>query len=134
MDEYVKNGDVRIGYWHFAFLGPGSFASAEASECAADQDAFWVYHDLIFTDLAQNKRQLSNDDLKTYAKELGLDSQAFDQCLDSGKYKEYVEQQSGLARQIGVQSTPAFLTNGTPIMGAQPFENFKAIISQYLAE
>jgi protein-disulfide isomerase len=134
MEEYVNNGDVRIGYWHFAFLSPGSFVSAEASECAGDQDAFWTYHDLIFEDLAQNKRTLTNEDLKAYASQLGLDQETFDQCLDSGKYKDYVREQTSLARQIGVQSTPAFLINGTPIMGAQPFENFALIIEQKLEQ
>jgi len=134
MEEYVESGEVRVGYWHFAFLGPGSYTTAEASECAADQGDFWAYHDLIFDDLAKNKLQLGNEDLKEYAKQLGLDSEAFDQCLDSGKYKDYVQEQSALARQIGVSSTPAFLINGTPLLGAQPFENFKLIIEQNLAE
>ena len=62
-----------------------------------------------------------------------MDTDTFDQCLDSGKFTSYVQQQAGLANQIGVQSTPAFLINGQAILGAQPFANFKQMIDQQLA-
>lgn len=55
---------------------------------------------------------------------MGLDSAAFDTCLDSGQYTEAVQQQTSTAQQLGVQSTPSFVANGQPIIGAQPFENF----------
>jgi len=121
-----------VGYWHFAFLSPGSFLSAEASECAADQDAFWEFHDLIFERQAEEKLQLDNDTLVSLADELSLDTDEFTQCLESGKYTDYVRQQTDLGRQIGVQSTPAFLINGVAIIGAQPFENFKQVIDEQL--
>jgi len=44
----VKTGIVRFGYMHMAFLGQESQWAAEASECAADQNAFWPYHDKLF--------------------------------------------------------------------------------------
>lgn len=37
-----------------------------------------------------------------------------------------------MGQQIGVQSTPTFLVNGTPIIGAQPFENFQQVIESIL--
>ncbi len=64
--------------------------------------------------------------------ELGLDADEFNQCLDTGKYSEQVNQQTAVARQLGVQSTPAFLINTQAILGAQPFENFKMVIDQFL--
>ena len=38
-----------------------------------------------------------------------------------------------MGQQIGVQSTPTFLVNGTPIIGAQPFENFQQVIELILS-
>jgi protein-disulfide isomerase len=64
---------------------------------------------------------------------LGLDKEKFNQCLDSGKYAEVVEQENELARQLGVQSTPSFVINGTPVIGAQPFENFQQVIEVALS-
>jgi len=57
-----------------------------------------------------------------------LDEEIFSECLDSGKYTELVQQETQMAQQMGIQSTPSFLINGTPVIGAQPFENFQKII------
>lgn len=102
--------------------------AAEASECAADQDKFWEYHDAVFA----NQGDLSAEKLKGLASELGLDSNSFDDCLDSGKTKSIVEEQRLFAQQIGVQSTPSFMLNGIPMLGAQPFEVFQRYIEQLL--
>ena len=62
---------------------------------------------------------------------MALDTESFNQCLDSEKYKEIVDRQNQFAKQLGVQSTPSFLVNGTPLVGAQPFEAFSQLIDQF---
>jgi len=61
-----------------------------------------------------------------------LDEDAFSQCLDSGKYTDIVQQEKQMAQQLGVQSTPTFIINGRPVVGAQPFENFQQVIESIL--
>jgi protein-disulfide isomerase len=125
---------VRFGYFHFAFLGPESQWAGEASECAAEQNAFWEYHDTLFEVLmGGNQVNLSKDNLKQFAADMGLDSVAFDECVDSSKYSGTVQGESNAARQIGVQSTPTFLINGQALIGAQPFEIFQQVIEEQLA-
>lgn len=124
---------MRIGYWHFVFLSPESQTAAEASECAGDQEAFWEYHDMIF-EKQTHGISLNVENLKQFASDLGLDQTLFDSCLDSGKHTEWVNQQTSIARQIGVQSTPTFLINAQPVIGAQPFENFQQVIEGQLAK
>lgn len=115
-------------------MGPESLWSAEASECAAEQDAFWAYHDFLYENQnGENRGAFSKDNLKLFAEQLGLDTEKFNQCLDSGKYAEVVEKENELARQLGVQSTPSFVINGTPVIGAQPFENFQQVIEAALS-
>jgi protein-disulfide isomerase len=124
---------VRIGYWHFAFLGQESQWAGEASECAAEQDAFWKYHDYLFENHGgENRGAFNKDNLKQFAVDLELDSEAFNECLDSGRHAQVVQSETSAGRQIGVQSTPTFLVNGQPVVGAQPFENFEQIIDQEL--
>ncbi len=126
---------MRFGYWHFAFLGTESLWAAEASECAADQNAFWEYHDLLFANQAgENRGAFSIENLKRLAQELGLETEQFNECLDGGKYRNLVRSQTEIARQIGVNSTPSFLINGQPFVGAQPFENFQKLIEALLKE
>jgi len=124
-----------VGYWHMAFLGEESRFAAEASECAGDQDAFWEYHDKLFTSQdGENRGAFNKDKLKEFAVDLGLNSEEFDQCLDSGKHTQAVQGATQMAQSIGVSSTPAFLINGTPMLGAQPFEAFQKVIDQALAD
>lgn len=127
--EYVDRGIVRLGYWHFAFLGAESQWAAEASECAAEQGAFWEYHDYLFEHQnGENKGAFSKDNLKQFAADLELDTVAFNECLDSGRYADLVQSFTQMGRQIGVQSTPTFVVNGVPVLGAQPFEAFQQVI------
>jgi protein-disulfide isomerase len=124
---------VKVIFWNFAFLSQESFWAAEASECAADQDMFWAYHDKIFDNQnGENKGSLSKENLKRFAAELGLDTDAFNQCLDSGKYTELIQQDVQIAQSLGVNSTPHFLINGYTVRGALPFENFQQAIESLL--
>lgn len=122
---------MRFGYLHFAFLGPESQWAGEASECAADQDAFWEYHDKLFdSQSGENQGAFNKDNLKRFAAELGLDTQTFDECLDSGKYTSLVQNETQAAQSLGVRSTPSFLVNGKAVVGAQPFEVFQQSIEE----
>ncbi|MCC7361706.1 MAG: DsbA family protein [Anaerolineales bacterium] len=128
---YIASGQVRVGYQHFAFLGEESFWAAEASECAGDQDAFWPYHDYLFAHQSgENQGAFTKANLKTFAANLGLDTAAFNSCLENGVYRALVSGQTQAAQQLGVRSTPTFVVNGRPILGAQPYDVF----AQYIGE
>ena len=132
-EQYMQGGRVRFGYFNFAFLGPESTWAAEAAECAADQNKFWEYHDKLYeSQSGENQGAFNKDNLKKVAKELGLDTSAFDDCIDSGKYTQLIEEESSMASSIGVRSTPTFLINGQPVVGAQPFEIFEQTIDSLL--
>tara|TARA_Y100000310_G_scaffold336499_1_gene421190 strand:- start:386 stop:1558 length:1173 start_codon:yes stop_codon:yes gene_type:complete len=103
--------------------------AAEASECAFDQDMFWEYHNMLF----ENQEALSVDDLKQYAVDLGLNTEQFNTCLDSGEKADEVAQDMEDGSALGVTGTPAFFINGQSLVGAQPYEAFQAIIDAELA-
>lgn len=124
----MQAGVVRFGYQHFVILGPGSQSAAEATECAAEQGGFWEYHDLLYDPQARGNRRFEKDNLKQFAAELGLDTTAFNTCLDSGKHTSLVDTQGGTALSLGLRGTPAFLINGQLLAGAQPFEVFQQVI------
>jgi len=130
---YIQSGKVRFGYFGFAFLGQESNWAAEAVECAADQNKFWEYHDTLYSSQSgENQGTFNKDNLKKFAKDLGLDNSAFNECLDSGKYTQLIQEESSKASSIGVRSTPTFLINGQAIVGAQPFEIFQQTIDSLL--
>ena len=72
--------------------------------------------------------------LKGLAPGVGLDTAAFNECLDGDKNAEEVQKdyQDGLS--YGVEGTPAFYINGVLVSGAQPFANFKTVIDAALQQ
>lgn len=129
----MNKGKVRFVYKQFAILGPESNRAAEASECAAEQDAFWPFHDKVFADQYANHSTLNDEFLINLATSLELDSATFKSCLESGRYTDQVERESQMVQALGVRGTPAFLVNGLFISGAQPFEVFQQTIDEQLA-
>ncbi len=132
--EYIDTGLVRFGYLHYPFLGEGSVTSAEASECAADQGEFWAYHDRLVERVAvEGQRDFTPETLASFAAELDLDTAAFDECFNGGTHTATIQEATTLAQTIGVRSTPTFLINGEPLLGAQQYEAFEQVIEQELA-
>ena len=130
---YIQSGKVRFGYFDFAFLGQESNWAAEAAECAADQNKFWEYHDTLYSSQSgENQGAFNKANLKNIAADIGLDTNVFNKCFDSGKYSQLIQDDSSLASSIGVRSTPTFLINGQPLIGAQPFEAFQRAIDPLL--
>jgi len=124
-------GHVRLVYRHLPLdsIHPRAQAAAEASACAAAQDAFWPYHDKLF----ENAKALERDDLVGYAEELGLDTDQFAQCVEERRFREQVAADAAAAQQAGITGTPAFVVNGLLISGAQPVEEFAEVIDAELA-
>jgi predicted DsbA family dithiol-disulfide isomerase len=81
----------------------------------------------------ENRGAFSDKNLKSIANTVtGLDSAALGACLDSGKYKDRVQQELMVGKAAGVTGTPSFLINGQLIVGAQPFAVFDQAIQQAL--
>ncbi len=73
--------------------------------------------------------KLSVEDLKGYAKQIGLDTNKFNSCLDSDKYKSKIETDIQYAAdELSVAGTPGFYLNGHYIDGTLPYSSFKEII------
>jgi protein-disulfide isomerase len=114
-------------------IGPESADAANASECAADQERFWDYHDLLMSRSGTGANVFGKASLKQYATELGLDAATFNACVDGDEHLEKVYQDVSDGRGQGVGSTPTFFINGEKVEGAIDYEQFKSIVDGYLA-
>lgn len=101
---------ISFEFRHFPVITAQSPKAAEAGQCAAEQGAFWAYHDYIYEETPQNA--LAVEQLKSYATAVGLDQAQFASCLDSGKYAAAVRADTAAAREAGARGTPTFLING----------------------
>jgi len=115
---------------HFPILTghPYALEAAEAAEAAGEQGKFWEYYDFLF----ESQGKLTDDDLRGYAKTLGLDMTKFNAALDSDKYKDKVMADLADGEKLGVDATPTFFINGKKYVGVQTYDQFKSIIDGQL--
>ena len=126
-----KYGDqVRFVWRDFPIISANSPKAAEAGFCANDQGKFWEYHDLLY----QNAPALRMDNLKQHAADLGLETQRFNQCLDSGQYTAIVDAELQAALGYGFRGVPSFMVNGEPLIGPPSFEQLSIIIDEIVNE
>lgn len=76
---------------------------------------------------------ITSNDIKTWAKEIGLDTGKFNSCFDAQKNKNLIDTDTTEGQTAGVNGTPTFYINGTQLVGAQPFSVFKDVIEKELA-
>jgi len=113
---------------------------AEAAECAAElggNEAFWKYIDTIYERTSSNGTGFALAKLTPLAKEIGLNEDKFKQCLDSGKYAQYVQRVEAGGVKAGIQGTPGTIiiaNNGKKdiIPGALPYDRVKAQLDALL--
>jgi protein-disulfide isomerase len=128
IEEEFK-GKVSFAYKDFPLpMHPDAQKAAEASHCAGAQGKYWDYHDVLFAN-----RQLDPPALKTYARDLKLDTKAFETCLDSGQMSGVVGTQNSEAQALGVQGTPTFYVNGRYVSGNVTYERLKSVITEELS-
>lgn len=76
---------------------------------------------------------VTTNDIKKWAKDIGLNTNKFNQCFDASKYKNEVEKDQADGQTAGVSGTPSFFINGTLIVGALPYTQFKDALDKALA-
>lgn len=138
--EIVKEelgDDVRVAFMHFPMqqacnanelkrsLHRNACNASAAAVCAGEQGKFWEMHDLLF----RNNNQLGGRALMGYAKDLGLDTNAWRSCVEDPKTLAKIKEDSRIGGEAGVGGTPTFFVNGRRLVGAQPVEAIKAAVA-----
>ena len=127
--DLVKEGKVRWEYKYRVIGGSDSLTANMAAECAADQGKFWEYHEELFRRIEENgKVAIFPNSLKKLAADLGLDTERFDQCLDSKQHLQDVQKIDRAAADRGINGTPTIFINGQRYEGSRSPEAFKAAI------
>jgi len=143
LENYVDTGKVKFVYRDYPIqnLHPnGAFPAAVASECADEQGMFWQYHDKLFQTQKNWERLATKDignEFKTFAVELGLDTNQFNDCFNSGKYLDEINNDLKDGASYGITGTPGFLIGNEErgyikVSGAQPYSVFQNILDQML--
>jgi protein-disulfide isomerase len=103
-------GALRFGFRHFPLtqLHPHAEHAAEMAEAAGDRDKFWPMHNMLY----QSQAALEDEDLISYAAQLGIppDWAAF--TLASHTFAPRVREHFMSGVRSGVNGTPTFFING----------------------
>jgi protein-disulfide isomerase len=134
IQSYVDTGKVKFVWRDFAWIGDESFAAAQAGRCAGRQGRFWAYHDYLYAhQRGENIGQFSAENLEAFGVSLGLDSVAFNTCIELAPDMPAIEEALRQAIRQRVDVTPTFLVNGDLKVGAPPMNRLAALLDSYLA-
>jgi protein-disulfide isomerase len=135
--EYVKTGKLRVAFMHHPMeFHPRAIPAAEVAMCAGAQDRFWQMHDSLFVN--QEKWVKAADPqpiFESLARSLGLQMDAWRNCVASHSTRAMVEQDFMRTSQVGIKGTPSFvIADSLAIVGAAPFADFKKALDEALAK
>jgi protein-disulfide isomerase len=109
-------GGVRFAFRHFPLteIHPHALAASRAAEAAARQGRFWELHDLLY----HRQKALEDDDLRSYASELGLDLARFDPDRADAEVQARIERDVASGEATGVvRGTPTIFIDGVLYRG-----------------
>lgn len=129
--DLIASGKAKLIWVGFPFMDDGSGEDESvnaqmAGQCAAQQGKFWEAHDWLFTnqDTVANRGRFNQDQLAIMAQKAGLDTAAFETCMDDPATAAFVQKDKDFAIEKSVNSTPSFYLIGTDKLyeGAGPTE------------
>ena len=140
MENLVATGQVYYVFRHYPFIDDNSATkesdqAANASMCAAEQDRFWDYHDMLFANWnGENAGTFADRRLTAFAETLGLNIGDFDSCFRGNRYRTQIVQDQQEGSRMGVTGTPSvFVNNQAVTPGYVPtYEAIKAAVDAAL--
>ena len=115
VERRLQSG-VRFVFRHFPLteIHPHALAAAAAAEAAASQDRFWDMHERLF----HGQNALEDDDLRRYARDLGLERERFDEDWASEAVFARIRRDVESGFDSGeVRGTPTLFVNGSVYRG-----------------
>jgi len=132
--QYADTGKARVVYREYP-LSPATQQAAEAAMCAGQQDQYWEMNEKLFAtrdDWGAQEADLFSF-FSTYAEELGLDTAAFNECLDSEDTAMAVQGDKMAGEAVGVNTMPYAFINDLSIRGATPASTLGQVIDYVAA-
>ncbi|HYV97212.1 MAG TPA: thioredoxin domain-containing protein [Gemmatimonadaceae bacterium] len=138
----VKTGLIRFRFIDFPLINQhlSTLTAHNAAACANVQGKFWDMHDRIYIGQSEwstfaNGRDMNAPKImKRYAKELGLDTKAFNTCLDNHEQEPQVRANLKEGERLGVNQTPTFYIGKRLVVGLQPYDAIKATVDSAIAD
>jgi len=129
--DFIATGKVYFIYRPFTVIGPESDAAALAAYCAADQNNFWQYHDILFANVAgEEVGSFYDARLIAFAEKLGLQMDQFKSCYSSKQHQDQLKADRALGEAAKLKGTPAIYINGVDTPPNQVYAAIKSLLTQ----
>jgi protein-disulfide isomerase len=128
-DERRLEGGVRFAFRYFPLtdIHPHALAAAAAAEAAAVQERFWDMHDALF----HGQEALEDEDVRRYARDLGLEVERFDTDRESEAVLARIRRDVESGHESGeVQGTPTLFIDGSVYRGPYDATTLVEVLSR----
>jgi len=138
MKNYIETGKVKMIFKDYNIIGKDSVKASQGAHCANDQELFWEYHDILYSNwTGENNGWASPRNLTMFANEINVNMEQWSECMDEKPHSKTIIESNNDAQALELTGTPAFFViteegKVTKLFGAQPFEIFKKVFDEQL--
>ncbi|MDA3625253.1 thioredoxin domain-containing protein [Saccharopolyspora oryzae] len=134
--RYVETGVLRIEWRDFPIFGDESVEVAKAARAAGRQGMFWQFHYAAYERGNGGERpSFPEETIQQVAREAGVpDLAKFNADRNDPAILEAIQLDAAEGQALGASSTPTFIINGQAVLGAQPLDQFVAVIEEERAK
>lgn len=126
MKTVEEDGNIRLVLKEFPILGPDSILASQAAIAAIEQGKYMELH----TALMNSRGGLTIDRILSLASDAGIDVEKLEVDMQSDKVRAAVENNYRIAKQLGIDGTPAFIINEEFVPGAISGEEMQRIVAE----
>ena len=136
--NYVETGKVKMIFKDYNIIGPDSINASHGAHCANEQELFWEYHDILYSNwTGENNGWASSSNLRIFADEINVNVDKWTECMNEKTHSKRIIDSNNDAKSLQLTGTPAFFiinSNGevSKLSGAQPFEIFEKVFDKEL--
>jgi protein-disulfide isomerase len=122
----------------YNIIGPDSINASHGAHCANEQELFWEYHDILYSNwTGENNGWASSSNLRIFADEINVNVDKWTECMNEKTHSKRIIDSNNDAKSLQLTGTPAFFiinSNGevSKLFGAQPFEIFEKVFDKEL--
>ncbi|MBT4175454.1 MAG: DsbA family protein [Thaumarchaeota archaeon] len=136
--NYVETGKVKMIFKDYNIIGPDSINASHGAHCANEQELFWEYHDILYSNwTGENNGWASSSNLRIFADEINVNVDKWTECMNEKTHSKRIIDSNNDAKSLQLTGTPVFFiinSNGevSKLFGAQPFEIFEKVFDKEL--
>ncbi len=122
--SYVDTGQVLYTFRFYPFIDNYSNTresdqAANAAMCASEQQRFWDYQDMLFTNWdGENDGAFADPRLVRFAEVLELNMDQFNACFDESRYQADIDRDFAALEAAGGRGTPFVMVDGVHIVSS----------------